>query len=183
MESVARQKVWSPYLVGLLIGILSWFTFLTANQPIGVTTAFENTAAIAIEGSVPVVVSQNSYFAKPDANPRINWEWLFVIGIFGGAFISSRLSKDQTKEAIPKLWRKRFGPNVSKRYIAAFGGGALMMIGARLAQGCTSGHIISGTLQLAVSSWVFAATVFLFGIVFSRSIYGRTIEEVYGKPI
>jgi len=36
------------------------------------------------------------------------------------------------------------------------------MFGARMAGGCNSGHGISGSLQLAVSSWVFFLTMFVF---------------------
>lgn len=184
MNNYFGKKKWSPYVVGLLIGILSWFTFLTADHPIGVTTAFENTAAVSLQSISPESASDNNFFSKHGNDPWIDWEWFFVIGIFGGAFASARLSKDQTQESIPTLWRKRFGPSTSKRYIAAFGGGALMMIGARLAQGCTSGHIISGTLQLAVSSWIFAVVVFASGIFFSRSIYGNKLaQDVYGKSV
>lgn len=164
MGEFLRKQRWSPYLVGTLIGILSWFTFYSAQEPIGVTGAFENTAALLqgtqIEGKEP---------------PKINWEWMFVIGIFGGAFISSRISGDKTRESIPPIWRKRFGDSVAKRYIAAFAGGALMMFGARMAQGCTSGHMISGALQFAASSWIFAGVVFVSGVLFSKAIYGRGI--------
>lgn len=184
MNDYLNRKKWSPYIVGLFIGVLSWFTFATADHPIGVTTAFENTAAVSLQSIAPESASNNNFFSQHSKNPWIDWEWFFVIGIFAGAFISARLSKDQTHESIPVLWRKRFGPSNSKRYIAAFGGGAIMMIGARLAQGCTSGHIISGTLQLAVSSWIFAGVVFVSGIIFSRSIYGNKLsQDVYGKSI
>ena len=48
-----------------------------------------------------------------------------------------------------------------------------MMFGARLAQGCTSGHGISGSLQLAVSSWAFVAVFFLVSIATAFVIFGR----------
>jgi len=35
-----------------------------------------------------------------------------------------------------------------------------LIFGARMAGGCTSGHVLSGGMQLAVSSLVFAAFVF-----------------------
>jgi uncharacterized membrane protein YedE/YeeE len=38
------------------------------------------------------------------------------------------------------------------------------MIGARLANGCTSGNGISGSLQLALSGWVFFLTIFASGV-------------------
>ncbi len=43
--NLLRRKAWSPYLVGAAIGVLSWFSFATADRQIGITTAFEYTAA------------------------------------------------------------------------------------------------------------------------------------------
>ena len=65
----------------------------------------------------------------------------------------------------------------SKRFAAAFFGGALMMFGARLAQGCTSGHGISGALQLALSSWIFAVLLFAAGTIVTFLIYGREARD------
>lgn len=48
-----------------------------------------------------------------------------------------------------------------------------MMFGARLAQGCTSGHGISGVLQLALSSWIFVVFLFLSGIGATFALYGK----------
>lgn len=81
---------------------------------------------------------------------------------------------DRTNLKIPPdLWQWRFGDSVAKRFIAAFLGGALMMFGARLAQGCTSGHGISGSLQLAVSSWTFVVVFFAMGIATAFLMFGK----------
>ena len=47
----------------------------------------------------------------------------------------------------------------------AFIAGFMMLFGARLADGCTSGHGLSGTAQLAVGSMVAVAAMFAGGIV------------------
>jgi uncharacterized membrane protein YedE/YeeE len=60
--------------------------------------------------------------------------------------------------------------NQRRRYIDAFLGGALILFGARLAGGCTSGHIISGITQLSVSGLIFGAAVFGGGILTARII-------------
>ena len=52
-----RKKSWSPYVVGIGIGVLSWAAFATANRPLGITTAFEHTAALAENAVVPSQVS------------------------------------------------------------------------------------------------------------------------------
>lgn len=165
-----KKRQWSPYIVGSALGVLSWIAFLTADHPLGVTTAFEYTAGLLLKP-----VTENASFATQyfnEESPRIDWEWTLVLGIFLGAFISATLSGDRTQEKVPPLWQQRFGSSVGKRYVAAFVGGALMMFGARMAKGCTSGHGISGALQLAASSWLFVVTFFIAGIATATVIYG-----------
>ncbi len=168
-----RMKSWSPYLVGALIGVLSWFSFVTADKPLGITTAFEYTAALVEKAAAPGLAETNSYYGEPENKPKIDWEWMLVIGVFIGAFASSKLSGDRAVESVPPLWKWRFGDSAPKRLAAAFFGGALMMFGARLAEGCTSGHGISGALQLAVSSWIFVALLFVSGVGTAFLIYGK----------
>jgi hypothetical protein len=98
---------------------------------------------------------------------------VFLIGLMLGSFVSALVSKKFRIELIPSHWSERFGGSVVRRFVAAFFGGGLVMYGARMAGGCTSGHGISGTLQLALSSWVFVAVVFAVGIVFSVFFFGR----------
>jgi uncharacterized membrane protein YedE/YeeE len=74
---------------------------------------------------------------------------MLVVGIFAGSALGAGLSHDRTTVVISPLWQWRFRPSIGRRLTGAFFGGALMLIGARLAKGCTSGHGISGTLQLA----------------------------------
>jgi len=170
------MKSWSPYVVGVGIGVLSWFAFATAGQPLGVSTAFEHTAALGVKAAVPSAEESNEYFAKKAEEkkpPKIGWEWMLVLGVFVGALISSWLSDDRSGEAVPAMWRERFGGSVVLRLAAAFLAGALMMFGARLASGCTSGHGISGNLQLAVSSLVFTAVFFTAAIITSLALFGR----------
>jgi hypothetical protein len=171
---ILRKKSWSPYVVGAAIGVLSWFAFFTADHPIGITTAFENSAALVVKSAAPQTVSE--YLNKKDQEgkpPKIDWEWMLVVGVFIGSLLSAKLSGESTTESVPKQWSARFGPGTGLRFTAAFLGGAIMMFGARIAQGCTSGHGISGALQLAVSSWLFVLVFFITAVVFSMLLYGR----------
>ncbi len=165
-----RAKSWSPYAVGAALGVLSWFAFATADHGLGITTAFENTAALLLKPQLP---AGHAYLTAPGKTAKIDWEWMLVIGVFIGAALSARLSHDATKLRVPELWRSRFGSSVHKRFLAAFIGGAMMMVGARLAQGCTSGHGITGALQLAVSSWVFVVVMFGAGALVALALYGK----------
>jgi len=162
---------WSPYLVGAGIGVLSWFAFLTADHPMGVSTAFEYIAALTEKAIAPGAAESNSYFKNE--SPKIDWQVMLVVGVFIGAFISSKMSGDRNAPTVPPLWHHRFGPSKAKRYAAAFIGGMSMIFGARLAQGCTSGHGISGILQLAASSWLFTVIFFVTGIAAAFLIFGR----------
>ncbi len=167
-----RQKWWSPYLVGVLIGVLSWIAFATADKPLGITTAFEYTAAIGLQAAAPAVEATNGYFSDPDKSPKIDWEWMLVLGVFIGSFLSSRLSGDRPVDGgVPPAWASRFGASRGRRYFAAFFGAAVMIFGARLAQGCTSGHGISGALQLAVSSWIFIAVFVTAAVATAAMLY------------
>ena len=164
------RKRWSPYLVGALIGVLSWFAFWTVDRPIGVSTAVARTVGMLERVVAPGHVASNAYFSK--FRPAVDWEWMLVLGMALGAFVSSRMSGDRPAEPVPALWRARFGASPSKRYAAAFLGGAVLMFGARLAGGSTSGHGISGSLQLALSGWVFFASLFASGLVTAFAVFG-----------
>jgi predicted PurR-regulated permease PerM len=66
---------------------------------------------------------------------------------------------------VPELWERRIGSNALLRWLTAFIGDILLGIGSRWADGCTSGHGISGTLQLVVSSWIAAICFFIGGVL------------------
>ena len=74
--------------------------------------------------------------------------------------------------AVPPFFAAAVGPDVTFRFAVALVGGILAGLGARWAGGCTSGHGISGTLQLALSSWVAAACFFIGGIVVAGLLFG-----------
>lgn len=180
MISLLALKSWSPYFAGAGIGILSWFAFATADHPLGVTTAFESTAALTQKTIAPELEQTNGYFRKKDSEgkpPKIDWEWMLVIGVFIGATLSATLSGDRQAPEVSPVWRARFGDSKALRLTAAFVAGGLMMFGARLAQGCTSGHGISGTLQLAISSWLFILLAFGIATVTAWIVYGRKGAE------
>lgn len=171
MNNPLQVKQWSPYVVGFGIGALSWFAFATADHPIGITSAFEHGAALVEQAVAPELASSNEYFTEK--TPKISWETALVVGVFLGALLGSVWSGDREKTVVPPIWKQRFGSSVGLRFAAAFFGAGLMMFGARLAQGCTSGHGISGTLQLAASSWVFSFLFFGTGVVTALLMYGK----------
>lgn len=162
-----------PYLVGAGIGVLSWVVFAVVNQPIGMSTALSQVSgAVAgvVVGEGPV--RANPYWAKHA--PKWDYGTVFLVGTFLGALASALVSRTFRLERVPSVWAERFGPSTAKRMVGALAGGALAMYGARMAGGCTSGHGISGALQLALSSWVFLAVMFAAGIATASLMFRRT---------
>jgi len=162
-------KQWSPYIVGIGIGLLSCVAFLLSDKPIGCSTAFSRTSGMIESLFRGGKVAEKAYYKK--FTPSIDWEWMLVVGILIGAFISARLSGDFRAEWVPREWSAYFGNTPILRWWVALLGGIVMGIGARWAGGCTSGHGISGTLQLAVSSWLAVICFFIGGIATALLIY------------
>ena len=174
-ESMAislRRKAWNPYVVGAGIGVLSWLAFLIVNKPIGMSTEISKFSGwitglfVGWEG-----VTNNSYWASK--TPAFGYSTIFLIFTALGSFASAWLGKDLKLESVPSVWAKHQGTGVGKRMVAAFLGGAVLLYGARLAGGCTSGHGISGTMQLALSSWVFFPVMFVTGILTARVLFRK----------
>ncbi len=172
--SVWKRQNWSPYAVGAAIGVLSWGTFLFMGKALGTSTTMVRAAGM-IEGSLaPEHVQANGYFAKYlVGKPGFEWQFALVLAMVAGAFLAARLSGSRPQPVVPQTWSKRFGDSRAVRSLGAFVGGVLLLFGARMAGGCTSGHGLSGGLQLSVSSWTFVASVFAVGIPFAFALYGR----------
>lgn len=179
MVHLLKKPRWSPYLVGAGIGILSWITFALMGTALGTSTSFVRVAG-AIEGTFARDhVEGNEYFARTIvstedvARPIVDWQVALVVMLFVGALTASKLSGSTFTEHVPKLWQWRFGASRPLRYAAAFIGGVILLFGARMAGGCTSGHAISGGLQFAVSSWLFIAAMFASGIAMAFLMFGK----------
>jgi uncharacterized membrane protein YedE/YeeE len=104
--------------------------------------------------------------------PKVTWDWMLLVGVLIGGLISALLSGRFQLELVPAgVWTETFGTLPLPRLIVAFVGGILMGVGSRWAGGCTSGHGISGTLQLAISSWLAAICFFVGGIAAAMLIF------------
>jgi uncharacterized membrane protein YedE/YeeE len=164
-----KEVIWSPYVVGAAIGVLSWFTFLLSDRPLGCSTAYARTSGMIGKLFAGKGIDNNVYFQE--FKPEIDWEWMLVIGMFIGAFVSAQLSGVFEILWTPRLWIATFGNTPVLRLVVAFIGGLFMGFGARWAGGCTSGHGISGTLQLSISSWITAICFFIGGITAAFFIF------------
>jgi uncharacterized protein len=155
---------WSPYLVGALIGVLSMFTFYFSAKPLGASTAFANIAGL-IGRLIAPRHTDSLHFPADKKAPQIDWQVALVIGVIVGAFLAAWGGGEITGRWLPPMWVERFGGSVWLRMAVGFLGGGLMAFGARMAGGCTSGHGISGVMQLSVGSWIALLSFFVGGIL------------------
>jgi len=170
-EPIISWKI-SGVALGLLLTLA---TFLV--KPLGVSTQFVVTDAVVMHQVAPAVAENNKYLSKYGAksNWSVGYGWMLVLGMLvGGGVMALLFNKKQAeadKGSVPAMWEAKFGPSELKRYGASFAGGVLLLFGARLAGGCTSGHMISGISQLAVSSLIFGVTTFVVAILCAKFIY------------
>ena len=134
MNSISKEDTgWNPYLAGALSGVVLILSVLIAGKYFGASTTFVRSAGLLEKIFSPDRVKGMAYFQKE--LPKIDWQFMFVVGVLMGAFISAKTSNSFRIQAIPSMWETRFGKDIKKRAVIAFIGGVIAMFGARLAGG------------------------------------------------
>jgi len=175
---------------GIALGVIFFIAILFI-KPIGVSTQFvildgliwnSFSADLVKENpeSKSGYSSTNAYlnksggkYAKLMTNP-LNYSFIFVLFMALGAFLSAKTKgpkPGKIDKTAPEVWRNRFGEQALKRYLTAFVGGFLVIGGARLAGGCTSGHMMSGMVQTSISGYLFAFGAFAAAIPTAIFLY------------
>ena len=171
-----RKDEWSPYVAGVLLGLVGIAAVWASNSLLGASGAFENIAGMIGKAVAPAAFD-NMYFnfIMP---PGITVGVMLVIGIFFGGMIGAATSgtlkwgKKDTANS-DEQWKRIFGPQVWKRWALAFVGAIILEYGAGIAGGCTSGLAISGGMLLAPAAYLFIAGMFASGIATALVIYRR----------
>lgn len=174
MSVLAQEQ---PFLTwwagGLGIGLIL-LVAVALVQPIGVSTQYVVLDGVLLHSVLPDVADQSPYLTHASKGWTLaTYEFFFVAGIPLGAFIAAAATRRLTGRAVPSLWAQRFGPAPAKRLAWSFVGGFLLLFGARFGGGCTSGHMISGVSQLAISSVVFSIALFASAILTARWLYAQ----------
>ncbi len=164
-----KDGSWSPYLAGAMSGVVAIGSAWFVGKFFGASTTFVRTAGMIEKLFSPERVAQMAYFIKEV--PMVDWQWMFVVGIAIGAFISAITSGGFQIKMVPDMWEARFGSTIKPRAVTAFIGGIIAMFGARLADGCPSGHGLAGTSQLAVSGYIALACFFVGGLISANLLY------------
>jgi hypothetical protein len=179
-EKTMFKSVLSWQWGGLFLAI-AFFASVLLVKPIGVSTQFviadgilwdvlQSEVVVEDMGAKSGYSSPNPYLNKSGgkyaaniAKP-LNYSFIFVLAMMAGSFLSAFLKGDKPKtneqKVMPEIWRARFGDSKVKRYIWVFIAGFVVLFGARLAGGCTSGHMMSGIMQTSLSGYLFALGMF-----------------------
>lgn len=167
LNKIERTKNYNWLYAGIGLAVLDCIVFLTSmfDRPIGASTTYP------FVGDTLTGLTINNYFTAIEKPGK--WELIFLAGAMLSGLVISLLRKDFKIKLIHSGWSKTEGTSRSKRIIWAFVGGFIMLIGARMAGGCTSGHVISGGMQMAVSSLLFGAFVFAGLLVTGKYFYQK----------
>ena len=173
---------------GLALGLVFFFAVLLV-KPIGVSTQFVILDGIIGDAVNPELItktedgytSTNAYLAKSNgkyaknASNPINYSFVFVIAMMIGAYLSVKMrgGLNSQERNMPALWRANFGDSVMKRNLVALAAGFVVIYGARLAGGCTSGHMMSGLMQTSLSGYIFTLGAFAAAIPVAMIMYKK----------
>jgi hypothetical protein len=133
MMKVMTRRGWSPYIAGGLVGVLLVASVFLTGKYFGASTTFVRTAGMLEQAVSPEHAAGQEYYKKEKI--IIEWQWMFVAGIFFGALAAAAFTRDFKSTPVPPMWESRFGSSKAKRWIAAFLGGIVLMFGARMADG------------------------------------------------
>jgi hypothetical protein len=147
----------NPYLAGVGIGVVLLAAFVVMGRGLGASGAFTSVATAGVAAIAPRHAAASAFYAPYLGNGQPLQDWLVyeILGVLIGGFLSAKLAR-----------RVRFatdrGPHMGgrSRLLLAFGGGAVMGVGAKLARGCTSGLGLTGGATLSVGSWLFVLSAF-----------------------
>lgn len=156
------QSYLQPWRVAVVLAVLNLAVYFFSGWPMGISTAYAKLGA-GIETLVfPDHVAKLAYFSQPSvvvkaagrtltggAGPRIDLifhtELMLMLGIVGGAFLTAVRLGEFRIYGLPPL----------RQGLATFGGGLLVALGARIANGCNIKHVLGGLPLLSLQSLLF----------------------------
>ncbi len=146
------SPLWTPVLVGALIGLLAFAQRWLADQPLSCSTGFANLAGYLKPGSA--------------RDPEGDWRIVFLVGIVLGGLIATLSDGAPAWQGTAAEFGRFYTALVPDSTLGSaiwwLVGGLLIGFGARLAGGCTSGHTIAGVAMGAPASLV--ASVVFFAV-------------------
>ena len=154
-----NTKYMNPYLAGFLLGLVLLTSIFVTGRGLGASGAVKDVTITVVDAIAPIHAEQSpfygAYVGEGKDNPLKSWLVFEVIGVLIGAFVSGLISNRLkiVTEAGPRVSSKR-------RWVFAFIGGMLFIIGALFARGCTSGAALTGMAVLATAGFVTMMAIF-----------------------
>jgi len=144
-------------VAGIVIGLLQIPSYLLADSALGTSSSYISLLYFAQKHFAPGLLDRN-----PVVKGYSTSKDLFQIGTVLGIMLGARLSIMASGIV--------FTSTVEISPLVSFIGGVCLLVGARIAGGCTSGHGISGIARLSVSSFITTAAMFAgamgYGLLF-----------------
>jgi len=163
---LANRLPW--WMGGILMSglLLLTFSIYGADKSIGASTYVPYAAALIFN------LDPEKYSYIEHIKESGSWEGVMLLGVLFGGFITSVfITKSFRISLIPTAWKTYKNNSVISRLLWSFFSGFIMIIGARLAGGCTSGHFMSGMSQMAISAMVFGGVVMLTLVITGKLFY------------
>lgn len=175
------KEPWPWYVAGPLIGLMVPLLLVFGNKSFGISSSLRHICAMC----VPLNIKYFKYEWKHEV-----WNLFFVGGICVGGFLASTYLMNYVKidispETVVDLtaigvtdfnsylpedifsWEVLLS---AKGFVFVVLGGFLVGFGTRYANGCTSGHSITGLSHLQVGSLVATVGFFIGGLIVTHFI-------------
>lgn len=155
MDSVI---VWAGWIGGIAIGTYAIFQFWMSNRQLGCSLAY---------GNLIGYTSRLNYFHHGQFSELNNWRLWFIVGIPLGGLLASLTSPEplSTTWSMGRIYDQVMPESDWLKGLVVMLGGVFMGYGARLAGGCTSGHVITGCAQFNPPSLLASVLFFVGGLL------------------
>ena len=173
-KPIVRKAPLVWWVGGLLLG-LTQVLAVAVKKPLGVSTQFVVADSMIIH-RVDSDYAQGHSLISSEKYQKLGYGWWLDVGLVAGAFVAAVATRRWRLSIRPSWWKANHTgkSNVVKRLLTSFVGGMLILMGARLAHGCTSGQFASGWAQLSLSVLPFTVALFGVGMLTAYFAYPKT---------
>ncbi len=173
MDELRVRKAPLPWwAAGLLLGLVQVLA-VALSGPLGVSTQFVILDSMAIHQAAPEY-AQNHALIGTERYQKLGYGFWLDVGLVVGALAAAVAVRRWRVQRSTVWWKANRNGSTAGRFFAGFVGGIFILLGARMAHGCTSGNFASGWAQLSLSAVPFTVTLFGFGMLTAWLVYPKT---------
>lgn len=170
-QQTVRKAPLNWLLAGVLLGLVQ-IAAIGLKGPLGVSTQFVVVDSIAITRAAPDYAHGHPLIST-DKYQKLGYGFWLDVGLVAGALVAAIASRRWRVSTAPVWWYANRGRATGARFLTCFIAGFLILMGARLAHGCTSGQFMSGWAQLSISAIPFTVALFGAGMITARIAYSK----------